>query len=187
MKINKKIDKEKLIIITALVVLTVLLYGLFLAPQRKRVRAIRSQYMAAKKLLRARGIKGDTLGTLKSENKAWMDKLDEIEKKFLTWNEVNLFLNDLTRLAEGTGNKLKAVDPLERSMPVESGVEKMFVEVTVDGSYSSIIDFLKVLTDNKKLVNITDVSIEREDAGAKDLMASFVLTLFIIETKRERL
>ncbi|MGB2600250.1 MAG: hypothetical protein WBC99_07405, partial [Candidatus Omnitrophota bacterium] len=135
-----KIDKEKIIAITALVVLTVLLYGLFLAPQRKRVKAIRSQYMAAKKLLRVRGIKGDTLGTLKSENKAWMEKLDESEKKFLTWDEVNLFLNDLTRLAEDSGNKLEAVDPLERSVPVEFGVEKMFVEVTITGSYSSIID-----------------------------------------------
>jgi len=178
-----KIDKKRLIAVASLVILTAVFYGLFLTPQVKRLKAVRSQYIAIKKLLKVREIKEKKLDALRSENRAWMEKLNAVESRFLNRDEVNLFLNSLTGLTEETGNKLKAVDPLEKRSPAEPGIEKMLVEVTIVGKYPSIMDFLKVLMDDKRLLGITDVGIEKEEEGSEDLTASFVLTLFIIESR----
>jgi Tfp pilus assembly protein PilO len=178
-----KIDKKRLVAVTTLVILTAVLYGLFLTPQVKRLKAVRSQYIAAKKLLKVRGIKEKKLDTLRSENRQWQKKLDAAESRFIPRDKTNLILEKLTGLAEKTNNELKTVDPLEGRSPAESGIEKMLVEVTVTGSYTSIMDFLKVLMDDKRLLDVTDIAIEKEEEGSEDLTASFVLTLFIIEGK----
>lgn len=182
-----KIDRERIIGIAVLVVLTVLLYGVFLMPHGRRLKAIRQQYSSAVKLLAAQKTKGGRLEDLREENRQLRKKLYDIRNRFLTKEEINLFLKSFTKLAEDTGNELQAVDPLERKLPAEAGIEKMLVEVTISGDYSSIIGFLDALSKSEKILNITDVKIEREDKETRELTASFELTLFIIEDKRWRL
>ena len=182
-----KIDKEKIIGISILAVVTILLYGVFLMPQGSRLKAIRSQYSSAIKLLNARETKGENLEALRTENRQLREKLYDARNKFLTGEEINLFLKGLTKIAKNTRNELMAVDPLERTVMTESGVEKMFVEVTIAGNYSSIIDFLDVLSSSKKLIDVTDIEIEREGRESRDLTASFEIILFIIEDTSWRL
>ncbi|MFQ5951831.1 MAG: type 4a pilus biogenesis protein PilO [Candidatus Omnitrophota bacterium] len=176
-----KLNKEKIIAITILAVLTIFLYSLFLAPQRKRLKAVRSQYVSAKELLETRGIKGGKIDVLRSENQEWRNKLDSIEDRFIIRDEVNQFLKGLTRVAKRTGNDLKTVDPLERTPKPEFGIERTLVEVSIIGNYSSIIDFLNELVHDKKLLKITDLEIEKEKEESRDLKVSFILTLYVIE------
>ena len=178
-----KIDKEKLMTIAILVIMAALLYSVFVSPQGRQLKAIRSQYISGKELLKAREAKREELETLRERNQAWKDKLVTVKNRFLNEDEINSFLKNLTRLAEGTKNKLKTVDPLERDLPPELGIERMFVKITITGRYNSITDFLNMLTTNEKLLSITGVKIEREKGESQDLKATFVLTLFIIEAE----
>ena len=105
-----KIGKEKFISIAILVIIVALLYSLFMTPQGRQIKAIRSQYISGKELLMARKAKGDELETLRSRNREWKYELDAVQNRFLNENEINSFLKDLTRLAEETGNNLKTIE-----------------------------------------------------------------------------
>lgn len=176
-----KVNREKLIGIGLLVITAALLYNLFMSPQGKQLKAVRSQYISGKELLKAREAKREKLEGLRNANQEWRNKLAATENRFLDRDEIHSFLKGLTPLAEETGNKLKTVDPLERDLPPELSIEKMLVRVTIVGRYASITDFLNILATNEKLLGISDVKIKRERGESQDLEASFVLTLFIIE------
>ena len=178
-----EIGKEKFISIVILVITAVLLYSLFMTPQGRQIKAVRSQYISGKELLMARKAKGEELETLRNRNREWKYELDTIQNRFLNKGEINSFLKSLTRLAEETRNKLKTIEPLARKSPPELGIEKMFVKVTVVGRYASIINFLNKLATNEKLLSVSDVRIQKEKGEGRDLKISFVLTLFVIEAE----
>lgn len=178
-----KISNEKIVGIALLIIAAALCYNLFMLPQRKQLRAVRSHYISSKGLLKDRQVKREKIEVLKNTNREWKNKLVATENKFLQRGEIHSFLKNLAQLAEKTRNELKTVDPLERDLPPELGVERMLVKVTIIGRYASLTNFLTTLTTNEKLLGISDVEINRESRESRDLEASFVLTLFIIKPR----
>jgi len=178
-----KIEKQKVIAITSLIIITLLFYNLFVMPQSKQLKAIRLQYISEKELLSIRETKKKELEALKNVDQDFKAKLYAIENRFLNEDKINSFLKTLNLLAINTENKLKTIDPIEREALFGAGIEEVFVKVAIVGRYPSIINFLKMLTTHEKLLRITDLKIKKERDEDQDLGASFVLTLFTIKSE----
>lgn len=175
-----KIDREKLAGVVILVIVTALLYGFFMTPHGRQLKAVRSQCISGKELLEAREAKKEKLESLRKGNREWKEKLRAVENRFFTVDEVSLFLKNLARSAEKTGITLRAIDPLGEEPPLEAGIGKKMVKIAITGEYASIIKFLNVLAADKKLLGITEVKIRRTRDESQALQASFTLTLFIV-------
>ncbi len=178
-------DKTKVIGVSILIAVSTTLYIVFIAPQTRQLEAVRLEYAASKKLLAAREGQMENIGEARRANAEWKKKFQSARNKFFKENEINQFLKGISRLADKTGNKLKTVDLLQRRFAPEEHIKKIAVEVVIIGKYVAAIDLMKLLSSGKKLLDISDIRMEREDEARQDLITSFTLTLFVFTGEDE--
>lgn len=150
------------------------------------MKAVRSQYVSAKKLIKARQGKGTKLDILRDENLKWKKELHIVENRFLDPDKVNTFLKNMNIIAEKTKNRLMAIDPVEKELSFTEGFGEVGVKMTILGEYAAIINFLSEITAKERLLNITDFAIRKENNQVLELKASFVLTLFVTSDDLEK-
>jgi len=178
---DMKLKRDHIILISVLVLVTAVLFNIFIAPQGKRLKAARLRIESAANLLEAREHEKNRLNGLKEENDLLKDRLQNVENAFIEKDKVHQYLQDLVVLAEKTGNKLRSVDPLETKKPVEKGVKRIFVKLDLSGSYISIVEFMGQLLNGEKVLDISDILIKRPAGGSNELTASFVVSLLVAE------
>ena len=174
--------KEKILNIAILVFIAVVFYNVFMAPQGKELKALNSQYVSGKELLKVRHNKEDELEESRRNNQKLRNELSSLEDKLLKRDKVNLFLQRLSKAAAETNNKLLAIEPRKKEEPIGEIVRRKFVKLSMIGGYSAVANFLGRLETGKQILNVSDITIEATRDN-KAFKTSFILTLYIIEDK----
>ncbi|MFH1776094.1 MAG: type 4a pilus biogenesis protein PilO [Candidatus Omnitrophota bacterium] len=184
------LDKsEKLLLGASIIIIT----GYFV--YKVMIMPVYNYYQVNKKLLEVqKGLsqsKEEKVKTFLELEKKFADlqpKLEQQKGCFFTDEEAAAFLKNLDELSNETGNDLKTLKP-RRVETIDDSVlageypqryKRNVLEVTIEGSYNSILGYFKKLAESKQVLNVNKVEMSSQrDEGGK-LSAKFLLNIYIL-------
>ncbi|MBU1084053.1 MAG: type 4a pilus biogenesis protein PilO [Candidatus Omnitrophota bacterium] len=174
-------ESDNLIILAVVITASAIFYNMMLAPQINGLKAVRTQYVSQKELVKVRYTKKSELDKLRKNTLKWKEKADDAEGRFLKKEDLTEFFKNLDQVGRDTGVKVNSIDPLENRVKEKDGiVDEMQVLVEITGRYTAIKDFVKTLFNGKKLLTVRTMEISSVDqADGNILESSIVLTLFL--------
>ena len=158
-----KLKRIEIFGIVFFISVTIFFYTVFISPQVNAFRALSKQYYSQKRLLIERRQKEDILPFLQNDNLRFSLDYQKISKLFVKKDEYIDFLNSLNSLVIQTGNKLESIRPLTKQSdnPSESKINVDLVELNFVANFSSLLNFLKSLEEQSKLLTIKTLQVNK--------------------------
>lgn len=191
--IAKKRTQIKFIIgAIGLIAASYLIYVFLLTPLFDEQERLRLQLDSQQKILKTRLENINRVDALERELDSTSGKLSEIEKRFLTEERVPAFFEVFRKLAESsylTIQNLKVGEKQALATGYESKdfkYDQLPVDVSLNGSYMDIINFLINLKKELAVYNVSKISMYAISDQADSIKADLQLILYLVYEKTNK-
>lgn len=191
---NLNLRERAIVGLAILLGLGYVIYILIIPPALFHYRTAKRQLFVQKKLIKAREDKSKELLDIERSFHDLEKKAAVSQNKFFSDDQAQDFLKNLTDMAAGAGNDLKAIKPLVTRILCDSRISKEdrklcykkdVVEVVMLGGYRGISKHFNELANYKKLLGVEQVELKALEGDELKLKASFILNIYILGEEDE--
>ena len=174
---NAKTKRPKSLILTVLISGAALAYAFFVfLPTQKSIASIRSELAAQRSEVLE-------LGSLESEVVELQRRLEAVRSTIDTWKqhapteqETATFIGVVSQLAQQAGARMERITP--RSVVKMAALRQHPADLTVEGSFGQIADFLRRLEQRPETIWITRLNLSASGEAGASVRCELSFTVF---------